>query len=136
MFCDFFDVLSVMLLDLCSNRTYKGHISFRILKKLFSNVFVANEDTQSFYFHFISWGYKIDQRPKFDNNHRRFLKPELPTRMSLTISDITVVDSAIFHPGNYIIGNTCRDRLMRTKFVKRNGIPNSRGLLKNFAMYR
>ena len=47
-----------------------------------------------------------------------------------------VVESAVFHPGSYIIGNTCRDKLMRSRFVKRGGIPKSRGILRNFAMFR
>ena len=47
-----------------------------------------------------------------------------------------MVESAVFHPGSYIIGNTCRDKLMRSRFVKRGGIPKSRGILRNFAMFR
>ena len=52
------------------------------------------------------------------------------------VLSLALVESAVFHPGSYIIGNTCQDKLMRTKFIKRGGIPKSRGLLKKFTMYR
>ena len=49
---------------------------------------------------------------------------------------LKVVESAVFHPGSFIIGNTCQDKLMRSRFVKRAGIPKSRDILKKFAMFR